>query len=168
MTSFSSVVSINGISIWFNGCCCCPWFSDVSKSSSILISWLVPPHTKSRTSLLPDNLHGDHEIVLRVEENSHVLVFFANKSMIQLLSYYYSSEVYSHGLHLSMSHAFSLVTFGNGVMTKCSMVPQQNREPPVGAHTWLSFSARAGIAVNGHDPLWNSTDVLSSVDILSK
>jgi hypothetical protein len=79
MTSFSSVVSINGLSIWFNGCCCCPWFSDVSKISSILISWLVPPHTKSGTRLLPDNLHGDHEIVLRVEENSHVLLYFCQQ-----------------------------------------------------------------------------------------
>jgi hypothetical protein len=48
------------------------------------------------------------------------------------------------------------------------MVPRRNREPRVGAHTWLSCSARAGIAVNSHDPLWNYTDVLSFVDILSK
>jgi hypothetical protein len=63
---------------------------------------------------------------------------------------------------------FSLVTFGNGIMTKRPMVPRRNREPPVGAHTWLSCSARAGITVNSHDPLWNYTDVLSFVDILSK
>jgi hypothetical protein len=48
------------------------------------------------------------------------------------------------------------------------MVPRRNREPHVGAHTWLSCSARAGIAVNSRDPLWNYNDVLSSVDILSK
>jgi hypothetical protein len=29
----------------------------------------------SRTSLLPDNLHGDHGIVLRVEENSYSCTF---------------------------------------------------------------------------------------------
>jgi hypothetical protein len=32
----------------------------------------------------------------------------------------------------------------------------------------LSFSARAGIAVNSRDPLRDYTDVLSFVDILSK
>jgi hypothetical protein len=62
-----STISINGVSMGFNGLCCCPWFSHVSKSSSILISWLVPPHIKSHTNLLPDNLHGDHEIVRGVQ-----------------------------------------------------------------------------------------------------
>jgi hypothetical protein len=46
------------------------------------------------------------------------------------------------------------------------MVPRRNREPPVGAHTWLSYSARAGITVNSCDPLQDYTDVLSFVDIL--
>jgi hypothetical protein len=63
---------------------------------------------------------------------------------------------------------FSLVAFGNGIMTKRLMVPRRNREPPVGAHTWLSCSARAGIAVNSRDPLRDNTDVLSFVNILSK
>jgi hypothetical protein len=35
-------------------------------------------------------------------------------------------------------------------------------------HTWLSCSVRAGIAVNSRDPLWDYTDVLSFVNILSK
>jgi hypothetical protein len=35
-------------------------------------------------------------------------------------------------------------------------------------HTWLSCSARAGIAVNSRDPLWNYTYVLSFVDTLSE
>jgi hypothetical protein len=48
------------------------------------------------------------------------------------------------------------------------MVPRRNREPPVGAHTWLSCSARASIVVNSRDPLWNYTDVLYFVDVLSK
>jgi hypothetical protein len=47
------------------------------------------------------------------------------------------------------------------------MVPRRNREPTI-VHTWLSCSARAGIVVNSHDPLWNYTDVLSFVDIVSK
>jgi hypothetical protein len=46
----------------------------LKAQQSILISWLVPPHIKFRTSLLPNNLHGDHEIVLRVEENSYSLL----------------------------------------------------------------------------------------------
>jgi hypothetical protein len=48
------------------------------------------------------------------------------------------------------------------------MVPRRNREPPVGAHTRMSCSARAGIAVNSRDPLRDYTDVLSLVNILSK
>jgi hypothetical protein len=46
------------------------------------------------------------------------------------------------------------------------MVPRRNREPTM-VHTWLSCSARAGITVNGRDPLWDYTDVISFVDILS-
>jgi hypothetical protein len=44
------------------------------------------------------------------------------------------------------------------------MVPQRNWEPPVNAHTGLCYSSDAGIKVFGHDPLWNYTDVWSSVD----
>jgi hypothetical protein len=47
------------------------------------------------------------------------------------------------------------------------MVPRRNREPTM-VHTWLSCSARASIAVNGRDPLWDYTDVISFVDILSE
>jgi hypothetical protein len=69
------ILSIDSVSIWFNGCCCSLWISHVSKSWSVSISWLVPPHIKYHTSVLPDNLHVDHKIVLKVEENSHVLLF---------------------------------------------------------------------------------------------
>jgi hypothetical protein len=62
----------------------------------------------------------------------------------------------------------SLVASGKGVMTKRLMVPRRNREPLVGAHTRLSCSVRAGIAVNSRDPLRDYIDVLSFVDILSK
>jgi hypothetical protein len=44
------------------------------------------------------------------------------------------------------------------------MVPQQNWELPVNAHTGLCYSSDAGIKVSGHDPLWNYTEVWSSVD----
>jgi hypothetical protein len=57
---------------------------------------------------------------------------------------------------------------GNGIMTKRLMVPRRNREPPVGTHTWLSCSARAGITVNSRDPLRDYTDVPSVVDTLSE
>jgi hypothetical protein len=53
----------------------------------------------------------------------------------------------------------SLVASGNGVMTKRLMVPRRNREPTM-MHTWLSCSARAGIAVDSRDPLRDYTDVL--------
>jgi hypothetical protein len=47
------------------------------------------------------------------------------------------------------------------------MVPRRDWEPTM-VHTWLSFSARAGIVVNSRDPLWDYTNVLSFVNILSK
>jgi hypothetical protein len=67
----------------------------------ILISWLVPSHIKSRTNLRPDNLRVDHKIVLRVEENCHVMLFrptiFASTPVTFLFS-----EPDSHGLHISV------------------------------------------------------------------
>jgi hypothetical protein len=77
------------------------------------------------------------------------------------------SEPYSHGLHLSVLCGFLNVVFSNGVATKRLMVPRQNQEPTM-VHTWLSCSARAGIAVNSRDPLRDYTDVLSFVDTLSE
>jgi hypothetical protein len=62
---------------------------------------------------------------------------------------------------------FSLVAFGNGIMTKRLMVPRRNREPTM-VHTWLSCSACAGIMVNSCDPLQGYTDALSFVDTLSE
>jgi hypothetical protein len=61
-------LSLNGISMWINGCCCYIWISHVSKSLSILISWSVHPHIKSRANIWSDNLHVDHKVVLWVEE----------------------------------------------------------------------------------------------------
>jgi hypothetical protein len=34
----------------------------------------------------------------------------------------------------------------------------------VNAHTGLCYSSDAGIEVSSHDPLWNYTDMLSSVN----
>jgi hypothetical protein len=55
--------------------------------------------------------------------------------------------------------------FSNGVATKRLTVLRRDREPTM-VHTWLSYSARAGIAVNSRDPLRDYTDVLSLVNIL--
>jgi hypothetical protein len=44
------------------------------------------------------------------------------------------------------------------------MVPQRNWEPLVNVHARFCCLAHAGIEVFGHDPLWNYTDVWSSVD----
>jgi hypothetical protein len=41
------------------------------------------------------------------------------------------------------------------------MVPQQNRGPPVDAHTWLRYLASAGITVSSHNPLLDYIDRLS-------
>jgi hypothetical protein len=151
--------------MWINECCCYLWISHVSKSLSISISWLVPPHIKSRTNLWPDNPRDDHKIVLWVEENSHVM-FFCQKSLLQLWSHsYFLSHTLMGSIYLCYVD-FSLVAFGNGIMTKRLMVPRWNREPPVGAQTRLSCSARAGIAVNSCGPLRDYTDVLPFVDTL--
>jgi hypothetical protein len=110
-----STLSLNDISIWFNGCWCCLWFSDVSKSSSILISWLVPPHIKYHTSLLPDNLRVNHKIILWVEENSHVMLF-CQQSLLQLRSHsYFLSHTLMGSIYLCHMD-LSLVAFDNGIM----------------------------------------------------
>jgi hypothetical protein len=41
------------------------------------------------------------------------------------------------------------------------MVPRRNRGPPVNVHTWLCCSARAGITVSSHNPLWDYINMLS-------
>jgi hypothetical protein len=41
------------------------------------------------------------------------------------------------------------------------MVPWRNWGPSVGAHTWLCYSARAGITINSCNPLWDYINVLS-------
>jgi hypothetical protein len=93
-------------------------------------------------------------------------MLFCQQSLLQLR---WHSYFLSHTLmgSIYLCHVdFSLVMFSNGVVTKWLMVPRRNREPQVGAHTWLSCSTRAGITVNSHDPLRDYVDVLSFVDIL--
>jgi hypothetical protein len=80
----------------------------------ILISWLVPPHIKYHTSLLPDNLHVDHKMVLWVEENSHVMLF-CQQSLLQLQSHFLS-HILLGSIYLCYVN-FLLVMFSNGVVT---------------------------------------------------
>jgi hypothetical protein len=103
--------------MWINGWCCCYfWISPVSKSSSILISWVVPPHIHSRINLWPNNLRVNHKIILWVEENSHVMLFW-QQSLLQPRSHsYFLSHTLMGSIYLCHVN-FSLVTFGNGVMT---------------------------------------------------
>jgi hypothetical protein len=41
-------------------------------------------------------------------------------------------------------------------------------KPPVNVHPGFCCLAHAGIKVSSHDPLWNYTDVLSSIDLSLK
>ena len=91
-------------------------------------------------------------------------MLFCQQSLLQLRSHsYFLSHTLMGSIYLCYVD-FSLVGFGNGIMTKRLMVPRRNREPTM-VHTWLSCSTRAGIVGNSHDPLWNYTDVLSPVDL---
>ena len=88
--------------------------SDVSKSSLIMISWVLPSRIPSRTNLCPDDLRVDHKIVLWVEENSHVMLF-CQQSLPQLQSHFLS-HILKGSIYLCYVN-FLLVAFGNDVMT---------------------------------------------------
>jgi hypothetical protein len=108
-------LSINSVSIWFNGFCCCLQFSHVSASCHSWSHGCFPHHIQSYTNLWPDNLRDVHKRVYGVEEDSHVR--FANNSMFQLLSWsYFSSHTLKGSIYLCYVD-FLLVTFDNGVMT---------------------------------------------------
>jgi hypothetical protein len=65
---------------------------------------------------LAENPHDDQEIVLWVEENSQVMLFW-QQSLLQLWSHsYFLSHTLMGSIYLCYVE-FSLVTFGNGVMT---------------------------------------------------
>jgi hypothetical protein len=82
----------------------------------ILISWLVPPHIHSCINLWPNNLRVNHKIILRVDENSHVMLF-CQQSLLQLRSYsYFLSHTLTGSIYLFYVN-FSFVAFGNGIMT---------------------------------------------------
>jgi hypothetical protein len=95
-------------------------------------------------------------------------MLFCQQSLLQLRSHsYFLGHTLMGSIYLCHVD-LSLVASDNGVMTKRLMVPRRNREPLVGAHTRLSCSVRAGIAVNSRGPLRDYTEVLSFVGILSK
>ncbi len=110
-----------------------------------------------------------HVVIMTSSRSWRVLMWcsFCQQSMSQLRSRsYFLSHTLMGSIYLCYVN-FSLVVFGNGIMTKRLMVPRRNREPTM-VHTWLSCSARAGIVVNSRDPLRDYTDVLSFVDTLSE
>jgi hypothetical protein len=107
---------LNSVSLWFNGLYCCPWFSHVSKSLSISISWLVPPHIKYRINLW---LIIPVMIKKGFSELKKILMWcsFGQQSLLQLRSQsYFLSHTLMGSIHLCYVD-FSLVTIGNGVMT---------------------------------------------------
>jgi hypothetical protein len=75
--------------------------SDVSKSSLIMISWVLHSRIPSHTNLWPGTLRIDHKIVLWVEEkfSCDALLLAISASTPITFSF---SEPYSHGLHLFM------------------------------------------------------------------
>jgi hypothetical protein len=90
---------------------------------SSLMSWQVAnldlmvgsPHIHSRINLWPDNLRINHKIVLRVEGNSHVMLF-CQRSLLHLRSHsYFLSHTLMGSIYLCYVD-FSLVAFGNGIM----------------------------------------------------
>jgi hypothetical protein len=81
-----------------------------------MISWVLPPHIKSHTNLWPDNPCDDHEIVLRVDENSQVMLFW-QQSLLQLRSHsHFLSHILMGSIYLCYVN-FLLVMFSNGVVT---------------------------------------------------
>jgi hypothetical protein len=81
-----------------------------------LIAWLFHSHIKSRTNLWPNNPHDDQEIVLKVKK---ILMScsFCQQSLLQLWSHSYFLSHTLMGFIYLCHVKFSLVTFGNGVMT---------------------------------------------------
>jgi hypothetical protein len=88
----------------------------LKAQQSILISWLLPHHIPSRTSLWTDNPRVDHKIVLWVKGNSHVMLF-CRQSLLQLWSHsYFLSHTLMGSIYLCYVN-FLLVAFGNDVTT---------------------------------------------------
>jgi hypothetical protein len=100
--------------MWINDYCCYLWISHVSKSSLIMISWVLHSRIPSRTNLWPGTLRIDHKIVLWVEENSHVMLF-CQQTLLQLWSHsYFLSHTRMGSICLCYVN-FLLVMFSNGV-----------------------------------------------------
>jgi hypothetical protein len=127
--------------MWINGCCCYLGISYVSKSLSVSISWLVRPHIKSRANIWSDNLHVDHQMVLWVKENSHVMLF-CQQSLLQLRSHsYFLSHTLMGSIYLCCIN-FLLVAFGNGVMTNDWWCRDETESLLWCTHGWAARHAR--------------------------
>jgi hypothetical protein len=72
--------------------------ASLKARQSIWISWSVHPLIKSRASLLPDNLRGDHDKFAELK-SSHVMLFLSAASASTPVTFLFS-EPYSHGLYL--------------------------------------------------------------------
>jgi hypothetical protein len=81
----------------------------------ILISWLVHPHIKYRLNVWFDNPCGDHDKFTELK-SSHVMLF-CQQFLLQLRSHsYFLSHTLVGSIHVCYVD-FSLVAFGNGIMT---------------------------------------------------
>jgi hypothetical protein len=126
--------------------CCCLWFSDVSKSSLIIISWVLPSRIPSRTNLRPDNFRVDHKIVLWVEENSHVMLF-CQQSLLQLRSHScFLSPTLMGSIYLCYVNSL-LVVFGNDVMTNDSWCRDETESLLWCTHGWAARHALVSLLI---------------------
>jgi hypothetical protein len=119
--------------LWGSWCC---FIDSISKRCVHSVQWIMlltlvlsclkklinldlmvgSPHIHSRINLWPNNLCVNHKIILWVEENSHVMLF-CQQSLLQLRSHsYFLSHTLMGSIYLCYVD-FSLVAFGNGVMT---------------------------------------------------
>jgi hypothetical protein len=113
-----STVSLNSVSIWFNGFLLLSLVLSCLYKFLNLISWLPPSHIKSCVNLWFNNLRGDHDKFAELKK-IRMRCSFCQKYMFQLLSWsrsYFLSHTLMGSIYLCHVN-FSLVTFGNGVMT---------------------------------------------------
>jgi hypothetical protein len=89
---------------------------------------------------LDDNPRDDQEIVLWVEENSHVMLF-CQQSLLQLRSHsYFLSHTLMGSVYLCYVD-FLLVAFGNGVMTNDRWCRDDIKSLPWCTHGWAARHA---------------------------
>jgi hypothetical protein len=95
-------------------------------------------HIHSCINLWPDNLCINHKIILWVEESSYVMLF-CQPSLLQLQSHFLSHTLMG-SIYLCYVK-FSLVTFGNGVMTNDWWCRDETESLPWCTHGWAARHA---------------------------